>query len=386
MSASFVATTRWSDALAAHPGRALVAALCFVVVVVGAVLALRRGTARLSSLRAQLLVLSLTAVGVAGVASVALWWVMVLDGGEVMTVAGVLGLTAVVAVVLVVAASAPLGRDLNALEAAVRRLEAGDRELAVGLDRRDELGHVAHALDELTVRLRTLERERAQVAAERQALLGDISHDLRTPLAALRVAVEALADGVAPDPDRYVRSMLRDVEALSALVDDLFLLVRIESGAQPLTRQPVDLTEVVDEAVEALAPVAHEHGVQLHLDAGARVHVQGHAASLGRVVRNLIDNAVRHAPAGSTVDVQVVAGDPAVVRVRDAGPGFPDGFASRAFDRFSRPDAARTRVDGGGAGLGLAIAREVVEAHGGTIWIEDVPDGPGAEVAFALPG
>ena len=149
--------------------------------------------------------------------------------------------------------------------------------------------------------------------------------------------------------------MRRDVEALSALVDDFFLLARIESGRFDLYPVAVDLTEIADEAVEALAPVAAASGVTLALAATARVRVQGNPTALGRVIRNLIDNAVRHAPSGSEVRVEVSADGRPSVTVVDEGPGFPAGFSAEAFERFTRADASRTRTTGG-AGLGLAIA------------------------------
>ena len=139
---------------------------------------------------------------------------MVLDADGVRTAVGVLAVTAVFATVLVLVASAPLGRDARRLEETVRGIEAGDRSARTGVQRADELGHVGRALDELTERLDVLERERARLDEERRAMFSNIGHDLRTPLSALRAAVEALADGVAPDPDRYLRSMQRDVEAL----------------------------------------------------------------------------------------------------------------------------------------------------------------------------
>ena len=175
--------------------------------------------------------------------------------------------------------------------------------------------------------------------------------------------------------------MRRDVEALSALVDDFFLLARIESGRFDLYPVAVDLTEIADEAVEALAPVAAASGVTLALAATARVRVQGNPTALGRVIRNLIDNAVRHAPSGSEVRVEVSADGKPSVTVVDEGPGFPAGFSTEAFERFTRADASRTRTTGG-AGLGLAIARGLIEAHGGRIWIEEPP---GGRVAFELP-
>jgi signal transduction histidine kinase len=229
--------------------------------------------------------------------------------------------------------------------------------------------------------LDTLERERASYENERTTMLSSIGHDLRTPLAALRAAIEALADGVAPDPDRYLRSMQCDVEALSALVDDFFLLARIEAGRLDLHLTPIDLTELADDAVEALTPVAATNGVTVTLDTTERVHVHGNANAIARVIRNLIDNAIRHAPPGSRVHVSVGTDARPSVRVADDGPGFPDGFSDVAFGRFTRADASRTRTTGG-AGLGLTIARGLVEAHGGRIWIE--PHRGGC-VAFELP-
>ena len=127
-------------------------------------------------------------------------------------------------------------------------------------------------------------------------MLSSVGHDLRTPLSALQAALEALIDGVAPDPDRYLRSMQKDVTALSALVEDLFLLSRIEAGRLELSRTPVDLTELADEAIEALAPAAERHGVRMRLVAAGSVPVIGNAVAVGRVIRNLLDNAVRHSP------------------------------------------------------------------------------------------
>jgi two-component system sensor histidine kinase BaeS len=308
---------------------------------------------------------------------------MVLDAHELRVTLAVLLATAVLATVLVVTATSTLGSDVRRLEQAVRAVESGDRATRVGVRRADELGHVAAALDDTIVRLGALEAARARDDADRVALFSSISHDLRTPLAALRAAVEALEDGVG-EPDRYLRSMQRDVEALTALVDDLFLLARIESGDLDRVRTRIDLAELADEAVEALAPVAEAHGVRLVVDdapgAGPAV-VNGNAVALGRVIRNLVDNAIRHSPAGSTVEIAVRGGDRCVVRVRDEGPGFPAAFVDRAFDRFTRADTSRSRATGG-TGLGLAIARGLVDAHGGDIWIDE---GEGASVSFAVP-
>jgi signal transduction histidine kinase len=371
----------WWDAIVDKPVEAALTLCGLAAGTVALGFALRFFTRRTRSLRRQVLAVTLAALAIGAVAAALLARLMVLDSNELARVAGVLGLTAVLATVLVVLASVPLGRDVRRLESTVRRIEDGDRTVRTGVERADELGHVAKALDELTARLDALERERASYEAERNAMLSSVGHDLRTPLAALRVAVDALADGIAPDPERYVRSMRRDVEALATLVDDFFLLARIESGRLDLHPVPVDLTEVADEAVEALAPAAAAAGVALTLDASTRVRVQGNPTALGRVVRNLIDNAIRHAPAGSVVRVAVASDGRPSIRVMDEGPGFPPDLGDEAFARFTRADASRNRATGG-AGLGLAIARGLVEAHGGRIWIEAPP---GGRVAFELP-
>jgi signal transduction histidine kinase len=175
--------------------------------------------------------------------------------------------------------------------------------------------------------------------------------------------------------------MDRDVAALSALVDDLFLLSRLEEGSIAVERGPIDVTELADEAIEVLAPVAASAEVRLELDADRRVVAVGGSEAVSRVLRNLLDNAIRFAPTGSAVTVEVRNEDGASVRVLDAGPGFDTEFVGRAFDRFSRDDPSRERSTGG-SGLGLAIARGFVEALNGTIWAEP---GPGGCVGFRLP-
>jgi signal transduction histidine kinase len=379
------AATSWLDAIRENPDEAALAAGLLTLGAVGAGFGARAVTRRTRSLRHLVLVIAFVSLCIGALAAVALARLMVLDSAGLRTTLGVLALTAVFATVLVLIASAPLGRDARRLETIVRSIEAGDRSQRSGLRRADELGLVARAVDELSDRLDALERERAMFDEERHTMFSNIGHDLRTPLSALQAAVEALADGVAPDPDRYLRSMQHDVEALGSLVDDLFLLARIEGGHIELARQPAELTELVDEAVEALTPTATSRQVSFELRTSGRVLVDGNAAAIGRVIRNLLDNAVHHSPAGSTVIVAVSrtdgeAGRPCV-RVIDEGPGFPDHFSPHAFDRFARADPSRNRATGG-AGLGLAIARGLVEAHGGRIWIEQPP---GGRVAFDLP-
>ena len=168
---------------------------------------------------------------------------------------------------------------------------------------------------------------------------------------------------------------------MSHLVDDLFLLATIEAGKLEVPREPVDLAELADDSIEALQPVAGRKDVRLRLETGGSVTVLGGPAALGRVIRNLVDNAIRHAPADSDVVVRVSNGAGALVEVEDAGPGFPPDLLDSAFEGFVTGDPARARA-AGGAGLGLAIAHGVVTAHGGEIW---AAPGPGGRVAFRLP-
>ncbi|MGD9755866.1 MAG: sensor histidine kinase [Acidimicrobiia bacterium] len=375
-------TTPLLDAVRASPGQAGLLLGGILLAVGASAVGLRHLDRRQRSLRRQLLAVTMAALGVGAASTVALARLMVLDAQSTRIVVTVLTVTALLAVALVFAASAPLANDVRTLERAVRRVEHGDRTVRTGVSRTDELGHVARAFDDLVGQLARLEGERAGFEAERAQLLSSVGHDLRTPLAALQAALEAIEDGVALDRDRYVRSMLADVGALRSLVDDLFLLSRVDAGLIDLTAEALDLAELADEAIEALAPVAAARSVTLQVAAAGAVPVLGNATALGRVIRNLLDNAIRHAPDGSTVTVRVDGeGEPKVV-VHDEGPGFPAGFAERAFDRFTRADAARGRATGG-TGLGLAIARGVVEAHGGRIWIDAAARG--ARVAFALP-
>ena len=371
----------WVDTLADRPVATTLFAAALVLGTVSAGLGLRVVARRTRTLRHHVLAVTLAALGIGAVAAVLFAQLMIIDTSELGRFAGLLVVTALFAILLVVVASVPLGRDAQRLERTVRSIEAGDRDVRSSIDRADELGHVARALDELTARLGALERERAGYEAERTAMLSSVGHDLRTPLAALRAATEALVDGLAPDPERYLRSMQRDVEALTALVDDLFLVARIEAGRLDWEPVALDLTEIADEAVEALTPVAATKDVTLRLEAAARVRTTGNAAALGRVIRNLLDNAIRHAPNGSVIVVDVGRDGMATLRVSDDGPGFPDEFSGDAFSRFTRADSSRNR-ETGGAGLGLTIARGLVEAHGGRIWIESPP---GGTVAFEIP-
>lgn len=269
----------------------------------------------------------------------------------------------------------PVARDAKRICDAAMRVADGDLSARTGVHRNDELGEAAEMFDVMVDRLDAIEHERA-------LMLSSISHDLRTPLAALRAAVEAIRDGVAPDPDMYLTGMERQVRALSSLVDDLQLHTRLVSGTLELKLTRLDLTELADEAMETVRPLAENRSVKLLLEADSRVTVEADGSQLARVVRNLLDNAIRHAPGDSVVLVQIEHdGQSAVLRVIDEGDGFPAEFRDRAFEPFTRADEARD-LRTGTAGLGLSIAKGIVTAHRGTLGLGD---GPGGVVVVRLP-
>lgn len=306
---------------------------------------------------------------------------MFLDQHDATLLLVVLGFGLVSAVGFALSVSRPLTDDLEKLATAADRVASGRGAVSTPIDRVDEVGRLARSLDQMIVRLDAADSEREADADARQAFFAAIGHDLRSPLASLQAAVEALQDGVASDTTRYLDSMEREIGVLSTLVDDVYLLARIESGAVDLDLVVVDLTELADESIEVVRPLADRRAVSILMESPRPVMVAGGVAALGRVLRNLLDNAVRHAPTGSIVVVEVgTDGSPSVL-ITDQGPGFDPAFVGSAFDRFSRDDPARVR-DHGGSGLGLAIASGFVTALDGEIWAEP---GPGGKVGFRLP-
>ena len=223
------------------------------------------------------------------------------------------------------------------------------------------------------------ERERA-LERSRRELVAWVSHDLRTPIAGLRAMVEALADGVVDEPDdvrRYHMQLMSEVDRLARLVDDLFELSRIEAGSLAVSVERVALAEVLSDAVASAAAVAAGKGVRIEGRLDRRTpDVAGSAAELNRVVRNLLDNAIRHTAPGGTVQVAVSGTEAhAEVSVLDGCGGIPTHELDRVFDLAYRGDAARTPGAAGGAGLGLAIARGLVEALDGDIVVRNEPGG-----------
>jgi signal transduction histidine kinase len=235
----------------------------------------------------------------------------------------------------------------------------------------------------LAVRLAMEERSRRQIEDARRQMVAAVSHDLRTPLASLRLLVEAIDDGVATGEtrERYLGEMRTHVEALTALIDDLFELSRIEAGEISWTMRQVELRDLIDDTVAAMRGPAEARGVALATELPPHeVLAQANADKVQRVLFNLIQNAIRHTPADGSVTVRARnAGGDVEIEVADEGEGIAAADGERVFDAFYRGDESRSED---GAGLGLAISRAIVEAHGGRIWLEDGV--PGTSVHFTL--
>jgi signal transduction histidine kinase len=265
-------------------------------------------------------------------------------------------------------------RDMAGAAAAMAR---GDYSRRVVATSHDEVGELARAFNAMVAEL-------AEVDRLRRDLVANVSHELRTPISALQAVLENLVDGVEPPDPATLRTMLNQVVRLGRLVNQLLDLSRLESGAEPLARQTFDVRPVLEQAVGESRFGAGDVSVAVDTGPG-RLLADGDPERVHQVVANLLENALRHSPPGGRIDV-VARSDHGAVRIEvaDEGPGIPDHDAQRVFERFYRADAARSRNDGG-AGLGLAIARWIVEMHGGDIRPER-RDPHGCRMVVTLPG
>ena len=333
-------------------------------------------TGRLPTLRARVVALALGAAILPLVAVVASG-VLMFDSGHdlaILAVASASGIAAVAGAFLVArSVMDPVARVRDASEALAR----GDLSARAPENGPAEVAELGAAFNAMAGELERLFDARRQLVAH-------ASHDLRTPLASLQAMLEAIEDGLVP-ASTYLPAMHDQVRHLSGLVDDLFELARIDAGALTLELREVRLDGIVAGCVRGVEASAEARGIRLESRVEAAVPpVRCAPDHLERVLLNLLTNALRHTPSDGSVAV-LVASEPEGVRVsvEDSGEGIAPEALERAFDRFWRADSARRR-DGAGAGLGLAIARGLVEAQGGRIWAES-REGGGARVSFLLP-
>jgi signal transduction histidine kinase len=276
-------------------------------------------------------------------------------------------LATLVALMLTIFVSRRITRPIEQLTAAVQAFGRGAPATPVTVTGRDEIARLATAFNAMATAI-------ARQDDLRRRMVGDVAHELRTPLTNLRCELEAIQDGLAaPEPAR-VASIHEEVLHLQRLVEDLQELAIAEAGALALHPERVELGAAVSRIVGAQAEVRCDDAIWVDVD----------VTRLRQVVHNMLANAVRHAPPGSPVQVRIArAGADAAVSIADRGPGIPAHELERIFERFYRLDEARGRVSGG-AGLGLAIVRRLVELHGGRVWADSTL-GEGATFTFTLP-
>jgi signal transduction histidine kinase len=300
-------------------------------------------------------------------------WVMFHMGADLKILAVAAGAaTAAVFAALVLARS---------ITGSLRRVSAASHALAGGELSARAPGGGPREIAELAASFNAMAEGLEQLFDARRELVAWASHDLRAPIASLQAMLEAIEDGLAPVED-YLPTLREQVRTLSMLVDDLFELARIDAGALTLELRRTPVAPLVASALRLLRPEAEARGVALSAEVDERVEAQLAPDKFERVLFNLVTNALRHTPSDGSVAVRVErrASD-LLLRVEDSGEGLPEEAPARMFERFWRADRARS---GSGAGLGLAIARGLVEAHGGRIWAENRPQG-GACVSFTLP-
>ena len=349
-------------------GLAVVVALATLAV--GMLVAL--GLRLLPSVRLQLAGLALLAVTLPLAAVFLSGWAMFHMGDDVKILA-VAAASASVAVAAGLLVAQTIGTRIARLRDASTELAAGNLEVRAEEGGPRELAELARSFNAMATDLQRL-------FDARRELVTWASHDLRTPIASLQAMLEAIEDGLAA-PEQYLPSLQQQVQTLARRVDDLFELARIDAGALTLELRETEVGELVDACIRSLTAEAVSRGVRLEARTGpARVRCE--PDKIERVLLNLVTNALRHTPSDGAVAVLVSSvGSDVEISVEDTGEGIEPGAEQTVFDRFWRGDRARS---GDGAGLGLAIARGLVEAHGGRIWAERRREG-GARVSFTLP-
>ena len=269
--------------------------------------------------------------------------------------------------------SSALTDRIQQLSRAAQSLAKGDLRVRVPVSGRDEMAGLAENFNQMARQLQAAAEKQQQVEDMRRDLIAWVSHDLQTPLASIRAIVEALADGVVDDPEtvqRYLITAQKDIRSLSILIDDLFQMAQLDAGGLHLDCGYNSIRDLVSDTLESFSELAARQSIALlgSVEPGVEL-VYMDAQRVGRVLNNLISNALRHTPPGGTVEVKAKTVDGSVlVEVRDTGEGIRAEDLPQVFERFYRSEKSRSRATGG-SGLGLAIAKGIIEAHEGEIGV-----------------
>ena len=321
---------------------------------------------RIPSIKLKLSVLILAGIAVTVATTTVGFWLNVRPRWSLLIAVGV-------ALVLVQILARGITAPLREMSTAADAMADGDLDQRVSASSADEVGELGRSFNTMAERIAALE-------AQRRDLFATVSHELRTPVAVIQGNVENLLDGLDEDREQILEAMLRQTRRLGGLIDDLMDLSRLEAGAAPMNRRPVDLGAVLDAVIDEAR--LRDPEPKIALAAPDDLAVVGDQDRLHQVFANLIDNAIRHQPADETVEINASrTADEVTVRVRDRGPGISPEELPFVFDRFHR---ATGDPGGGNAGLGLAIVRGIVHAHEGQVLAGNHPDG-GCEMTVTVP-
>jgi signal transduction histidine kinase len=281
------------------------------------------------------------------------------------------------AVVVSLAVALRIARPVSAMAASARRVAGGHYAERVPSVDPDELGELADSFNAMAASLEDTERRRLQ-------LVGDVTHELRTPLATIDGYLEGLEDGVVPQTEETWRLLRSETRRLSVLVNDLTDLWGVEAGQLVLAPEPVDLRALAADAAERVGPSAGQKEVGIEVTGDANAFADRNRVT--QIIANYLSNAIRHAPGGTRVTIELSQSDSmARLAVTDAGPGLTPAQCQAVFLRFYRVDPARSRAEGG-SGIGLAIVAALASAMGGRAWAESDGPGKGSTFLVELPG
>lgn len=291
---------------------------------------------------------------------------------------------ALAAMIVAIALSLFFSRNViapvRAMSLASQRIADGRYDERVRVNGTDELAQLALYFNQMAEKLN-------QIETMRRRLIGDVSHELRTPLTAIKGSMEGLMDGVLPATNETYQQIHTEADRLNRLVDDLQELSRVEARAYQLDIRPADVSTLARTVTKRLAPHSESKRISLDLELAPDLpRVLADEDRAVQVLTNLTGNALQYTPEGGRITISAKRIDNEVqISVSDTGVGIPPEHLSHIFDRFYRVDKSRSRQSGGGSGIGLTIARALIEAHGGRIWAESAGDERGSTFVFTLP-